>query len=106
LDASGIGGADFQMKLWLIAAAAVTVPGTPPLGPHMHYEIRINKIVPAKPTNIVIAVDKSGTITLDGTKVTCEQMSAFFEKMAKDSHGKIKPLSCHQYPFVAPKKSN
>ena len=34
------------MKLWLIAAvtAAITVPGAPPLGPHMHYEIRITGI--------------------------------------------------------------
>ena len=32
--------------LWLIAAAtaAVSVPGTPPLPPHVHYEIRINKV--------------------------------------------------------------
>jgi hypothetical protein len=33
------------MRIWLIAAAtaAVTIPGAPTPGPHMHYEIRINR---------------------------------------------------------------
>jgi hypothetical protein len=49
-------GADFQMKLWLIttaaaAAAAVTAPGAPPSGTHLHYEIRINGIEDSKLTD-------------------------------------------------------
>ncbi len=34
------------MNLWFIAAiaAAVTVPGAPPLPPHMHYEVRITGV--------------------------------------------------------------
>jgi murein DD-endopeptidase MepM/ murein hydrolase activator NlpD len=39
------------MKLWLIAAAAVTVAGAPPPGPHLHYEIRINGVEQRKLTN-------------------------------------------------------
>ncbi len=34
------------MKFWLVAAVAtaVTVPGAPPLKPHLHYEVRVNRI--------------------------------------------------------------
>lgn len=43
-NARGVDGAEFEMKLWRVAgvAAAVTVPGAPPAGPHMHHEIMIS----------------------------------------------------------------
>jgi hypothetical protein len=46
------------------------------------------------------------TITYAGTDITCKQMEAFFRKMAKASHGKIKPMPCRENATVAPKKSN
>ena len=52
----------------------------------------------AKPDNIVIAVDRNGTVTYtyDGKNVTCAQLEPFFRKMAKGSKGKIKPFPCHE----------
>lgn len=47
-----------------------------------------------------------GTITYTGTDITCKQVEGFFKKMARKSHGKVKPLPCHQNTPVAPKNSN
>jgi hypothetical protein len=38
---------------------------------------------------------KVGTITTDAN-ITCAQMRAFFERMAKASNDKIKPMPCHE----------
>jgi hypothetical protein len=96
------------MKISFVAAiaAAVTAPGAPPPGTHMHYEIRIDKSDAENYKNIPGAVVTSGTITLYGTKVTCKQMNDFFEQMAKKSKSKLTPPQCLEYPLVAPKKSN
>jgi hypothetical protein len=62
------------------------------------------KSTTAKPQGIEIAVGENGTVTYTGTDVTCAQLEAFMEKMAKASGGKIKPLPCRE--GLPPKKSN
>ena len=79
----------------VVGAAALTVQGCGP------------KSTAAKPEQVEIAVNKGGVITYTGsTRINggCAQIEAFFQKMSAASHGKIKPLPCHE--VTAPKKSN
>jgi len=88
------------MKIWLFAAAAsaVTVPGAPPLPPHMHYEIRL--------------LDSSKLSGDDLLQGTCDAAEELMDDLKKQRHPTsavkmdartIRDLACRTYTPVRPR---
>jgi hypothetical protein len=47
-----------------------------------------------------------GTLTYTGKDVTCKQVEEAMKKLTAKSHGKLRPIPCHEKPPVAHAKSN
>ena len=86
------------MKIWLAAAvaSAVTVPGAPPLPPHMHYEIRLD--------NSKLSAD-------DLLQGTCDAAEELMDDLKRQRHPTsavkmdartIHDLACRTYTPVRP----